>query len=217
MAKSHNQKAKILVLERMLRGTDADRVVTMQEILEQLTEYGIRAERKSIYDDLEALRDFGYDIQFRRGKPGGYYMNENPAADSREDERGTEKDSAAGQAEYSWDEETSEADGAEEKSVCTSGGWHFPEQELQRDSDKKLRLSCSKSREKEVREYFGKYAEYKEKEPGYLTISVPLVSGPYFFGWLTAMGRDVRIVKPRKTAAAYRDYLKVIARDYKGI
>ena len=63
MAKSHNQKAKILILEHLLAGTSRDRVVTMQEILDKLAEYEITAERKSIYDDLEALREFGLDIE----------------------------------------------------------------------------------------------------------------------------------------------------------
>ena len=48
-------------------------------------------------------------------------------------------------------------------------------------------------------------------------MTVPRIQGPEFFGWLTVMGKDVRIVKPRKTAAAYRDYLKILAREYKGV
>ncbi len=35
---------------------------------------GITAERKSIYDDIEALREFGLDVQYKRGRPGGYYL-----------------------------------------------------------------------------------------------------------------------------------------------
>ena len=89
MAKSHNQKAKILILEHLLAGTSRDQIVTMQEILDRLAEYDITAERKSIYDDLEALREFGLDIEFKRGRPGGYYLKngnvpplqEKPAAD----------------------------------------------------------------------------------------------------------------------------------------
>ena len=74
MAKSRNQKGKILVLEHLLQGTGESRIVTMQEILDKLLEYGITAERKSIYDDIEALREFGLDVQYKRGRPGGYYL-----------------------------------------------------------------------------------------------------------------------------------------------
>ena len=44
MAKSHNQKAKILYLERMLRESSTVRPISMQEILDRLGELGIRAE-----------------------------------------------------------------------------------------------------------------------------------------------------------------------------
>ena len=74
MAKSRNQKGKILVIEHLLQGTGESRIVTMQEILDKLLEYGITAERKSIYDDIEALQEFGLDVQYKRGRPGGYYL-----------------------------------------------------------------------------------------------------------------------------------------------
>ena len=66
MAKSNNQKAKILYLEKMLRETGEHRVISMQKILENLEKQGIRAERKSIYDDVEVLRSFGMDIRYTR-------------------------------------------------------------------------------------------------------------------------------------------------------
>ena len=74
MAKSNNQKAKILYLEKMLRETGEHRVISMQKILENLEKQGIRAERKSIYDDVEVLRSFGMDIRYTRERPGGYYL-----------------------------------------------------------------------------------------------------------------------------------------------
>ena len=46
MAKSCNQKGKILYLERMLSETTSEKPVSMQEILTKLEERGIRAERK---------------------------------------------------------------------------------------------------------------------------------------------------------------------------
>ena len=59
MAKSCNQKGKILYLQKMLSETTSQKPVTMQEILAKLEEQGIRAERKSIYDDMETLRGSG--------------------------------------------------------------------------------------------------------------------------------------------------------------
>ena len=52
MAKSNNQKAKILYLEKMLRETGEHHAISMQTILANLMEHGIRAERKSFYDDV---------------------------------------------------------------------------------------------------------------------------------------------------------------------
>ena len=74
MAKSYNQKAKILYLEKILKESNAQRPVSMQEILAGLEARGIRAERKSIYDDMETLRDFGMEVKYRRGRAGGYFL-----------------------------------------------------------------------------------------------------------------------------------------------
>ena len=36
-----------------------------------------------------------------------------------------------------------------------------------------------------------------------------------FYGWLTGMGKDVILMKPKKSVQAYRDYLKGILKEYK--
>lgn len=77
MPKSTNQKLKILYLMRMLEErTDDAHVLTLAEIQESLASLGIRAERKSLYDDMEALRTFGIPVERRGGKDGGYYIAE---------------------------------------------------------------------------------------------------------------------------------------------
>lgn len=63
MAKKENQKLKLLVLEKLLKEeTDENHGLTMAQILEKLAEYGIPAERKTVYLDFEELRSFGLDI-----------------------------------------------------------------------------------------------------------------------------------------------------------
>ncbi|MCD7762436.1 MAG: WYL domain-containing protein [Lachnospiraceae bacterium] len=63
MAKGANQKLKIMYLMKiLLEQTDEDHSISMSEILSALNQYGISAERKSIYNDLESLRQFGMDI-----------------------------------------------------------------------------------------------------------------------------------------------------------
>ena len=75
MSKSPNQKTKLLHLARMLlRQTDEDHPLTVAQIIEALAREDIKAERKSIYDDLEALRLFGLDVQCRKGKTPGWFI-----------------------------------------------------------------------------------------------------------------------------------------------
>lgn len=75
MPKSANQKFKILYLMKMfLERTDEDHPVTVNQMIEELALYDIRAERKSIYDDLEALRVYGLDIVKVKGKTTGYFV-----------------------------------------------------------------------------------------------------------------------------------------------
>lgn len=63
MPKGSNQKMKLLYLQKiLLERTDEDHPMTMAEIAAALADYGISAERKSLYDDIEALRTFGLDI-----------------------------------------------------------------------------------------------------------------------------------------------------------
>ena len=57
MPKQADQKAKILYLLRILRErTDETHGLSMSELIAALAEYGITAERRSIYDDIAHLR-----------------------------------------------------------------------------------------------------------------------------------------------------------------
>lgn len=63
MPQSSNQKLKLIYLIKILsEKTDETHSITMQEIINSLKAYGINAERKSIYTDMEALRQYGIDI-----------------------------------------------------------------------------------------------------------------------------------------------------------
>ena len=70
VAKSANQKLKLIYLLRFLEEkSDEEHPVRLQDMLEELKRYSVSAERKTIYSDLEALREAGYDIQ----QAGGAY------------------------------------------------------------------------------------------------------------------------------------------------
>ena len=75
MPKSPNQKLKLLYLmEILLQQTDERHPMTVPEMIAQLAQRGVSAERKSIYGDLEALRTFGIDIVQTKTKTTGYYV-----------------------------------------------------------------------------------------------------------------------------------------------
>lgn len=75
MAKASNQKLKLLYIVRfLLEETDQNHPITVGEIIEKLRAVDISAERKSVYDDIEALRDFGLDIVTIREKYFKYYI-----------------------------------------------------------------------------------------------------------------------------------------------
>ncbi|MCR5301770.1 MAG: WYL domain-containing protein [Lachnospiraceae bacterium] len=63
MPKGSNQKLKLYYLSRiMTEKTDDEHFLTMPEIQKALEAYGVTADRKSLYDDLEALRVLGIDV-----------------------------------------------------------------------------------------------------------------------------------------------------------
>lgn len=75
MPKSTNQKGKLIRLRQiLLENTDNEHCLSMDEILDKLSMYGVEAERKSIYSDIEELNNLGMDIEHQRGKNGGYYV-----------------------------------------------------------------------------------------------------------------------------------------------
>lgn len=75
MAKSSNQKLKILYLMKiLLEKTDCEHALTLQEIIDELSKYDISAERKSLYDDIETLRTYGMDIETTRDTRVRYYV-----------------------------------------------------------------------------------------------------------------------------------------------
>ncbi len=75
MAAAANQHPKLLYLLKILmEKTDEDNPLTMKEIITELNTYGIKAERKSLYADMEILRQFGLEIETQRSKTTAYYI-----------------------------------------------------------------------------------------------------------------------------------------------
>ncbi len=205
MAKSNNQKAKILYLEKMLRETGEHRVISMQKILENLEKQGIRAERKSIMMMWRYYVLLEWISVILRERPGGYYL----AGESAGEEQPSEEPGLTAEA-----KEIHETKDIHETSVT---GYRKLLEASAGTIKKEIKLLCTGAVQAEVRDFFGTDAEYKMKDSGDLTVTAELPENGKFYGWLTGMGGSVRILKPKKSAAAYRDYLKSLAKDYKGL
>lgn len=78
MPKSSNQKLKILRLYSILfEKTDELHPLSTNDLIAELDKYGISAERKSIYSDIEELTYYGLDIIKVGGKKNlSYYVGE---------------------------------------------------------------------------------------------------------------------------------------------
>jgi len=75
MPSSPYQKMKLLYLMKiLLERSDEDHPLTIADLTGALAEYNIKAERKSIYSDLELLRQYGLDIETRQSKTFGYFI-----------------------------------------------------------------------------------------------------------------------------------------------
>ena len=74
MPKGSNQKLKLYYLSRiMLERTDDEHMITMPEIRQALEAYGVTADRKSLYDDMEALRVLGIEVLGEKVGRNYYY------------------------------------------------------------------------------------------------------------------------------------------------
>ena len=78
MGRSANQKLKLLYLwQYLMRSSDERHPVTVAQMIDYLALQDIAAERKSLYEDMEALRRFGLDVQsVRIGSSTGYFLGE---------------------------------------------------------------------------------------------------------------------------------------------
>lgn len=75
MAGSSFQKQKLLhVADILQKRTDEQHPMTADEIVSELENRGISAERKSVYSDIQELCDFGFDILKTRSGKSGFYL-----------------------------------------------------------------------------------------------------------------------------------------------
>lgn len=83
---SGQSKLKTLYVMKLLQEeSSAQNVLSAADLCKILDErYGIKAERKAIYSDIEVLKEFGLDIKQQKGNNPGYYIeNQEPKAETK--------------------------------------------------------------------------------------------------------------------------------------
>lgn len=80
MPASVNQKLKILYLIKILsEETDEEHGLSLQEITSKLAAYGVTADRKTLYSDMDALEKFGMEIIMEQvGRTFHYHLVTRP-------------------------------------------------------------------------------------------------------------------------------------------
>ena len=76
MAGLSRQKQKLLTMKQYFeQKTDDEHSITGNKLIDILAQYGIKAERKTIYDDIKTLCDSGMDIEITKdGHSNAYYL-----------------------------------------------------------------------------------------------------------------------------------------------
>ena len=76
MAKSENQKLRLFYVLQMLNEcTDEEHALGTPEIITKLEALDIKAERKTIYNDIDCLKELGIDVLQKKSRTdGGYYL-----------------------------------------------------------------------------------------------------------------------------------------------
>ncbi|MCQ2455304.1 MAG: transcriptional regulator [Clostridia bacterium] len=75
MAVRRGQKIKLLyIIDILKKYSDEDHPISAVAICDELLKLGVTAERKAIYDDIEQLTDYGFDIIKTRVPKPGYFL-----------------------------------------------------------------------------------------------------------------------------------------------
>lgn len=71
----HGQKLKLFyIVDILKRNTDENHPMPASKICEGLREFGVTAERKSVYNDIENLVNYGFDIIYTRVPKPGFFL-----------------------------------------------------------------------------------------------------------------------------------------------
>ena len=74
MAVSQVKLRTLYIMKMLLEKTDEKYTMSAADIDKALGDYGMTADRKTVYNDIETLREFGMDVLQTKGSNSGYYI-----------------------------------------------------------------------------------------------------------------------------------------------
>ena len=74
MAVSQVKLRTLYIMKMLLEKTDEKYTMSAADIDTALRDYGMSADRKTVYNDIETFREFGMDVLQVKGTNGGYYI-----------------------------------------------------------------------------------------------------------------------------------------------
>ena len=240
----NRQKLKLLYLMRMLEEeTDAERGLTMAQIIGKLEALGISAERKSIYRDIEALREFGLDVRTYQRAPVEYAVEHRAFAfaelqllvDAVQSSRFLTQRKSDALVEGVKQLASRRQRALLDKRVHVEGRIKMQNESVFKNE----RIATFDARELESRAFgmysgepvaatllvdeevmgavidrFGKDVESVPTGEKQARVYATVMKSPVLFGWLAQFGGRVRIEKPTALAQEYRAYLEDIVAAY---
>ena len=241
MAKAFNQKMKILYLIQILmKYTDENHVLNMQEIITELDEKGIKSERKSIYDDFETMRQFGVAVRFKKSQPSGYYIETRDlnqkeiytlvkglraSTDLPKEEVESliqklkrylsiyQVESMMAELEM---EASAKAKEVAEQNIIKEVSRQIQHKQVEEElSQEEIQLLFKEKHTNAVIQHFGEDIHIKQHKESIYKVKVTTVVDAKFYGWLSSHGMGIKVVKPKHVAEEYRIYLKKLLKQYK--
>lgn len=219
------KKMKLLHIGRfLLEKTDEAHTVTLPQILEELKNCGITAERKSIYDDIETLRGFGIPIEKRKTRTFEYFMkdrrfsleeikflvdavNRSSALSRKRREALVNKLKTLCSVYQAQELEAAVSSGATNSAsaaVKEHGG-----------NGEKVTLEFTRPLLEQVTERFGSEITVEASGKNKLRTTVRTTLEQDFFSWLFSLGTDAKLLSPKKAAEQFREKAKAMAKLYK--
>lgn len=214
MANISEKKRKMLVLFRLLwEKTDENHALTLPEILQELENQGISAERKSLYDDIETLRSMGVSIETRKQKNFQYYLtNRNfSLADLQFLAQSVALSPQGGELFEKLGKLCSDYQ-REELQKAIQNEPKEPQKERQ---EEKLTLEFPAEQRETVLGRFGAELPMEPSGKNRLRAVLRAEISPELLGWLFVKSPEIRLVAPKKLAEQLRERAKAMAKSYK--